>query len=436
MSSVEEKLASCGIAIPEILMPAEGIDHAKWAVIACDQFSSDIGYWQTVEQHVGESPSTLKMILPECYLGESDKRVPEINRTMNSYLKNGTLQDAGTGFVYMKRSTPWVDSRKGLIVALDLENYSYEPVADCQIRPTEGTVLERLPVRAAIRENASLDIPHILVLIDDPEDEIFSLLEKNKSTMEKLYDFEIPRKGGHLEGALVKDRDLIDQLAGLFQGLKDKNDFLFAVGDGNHSLGAAKQLWEKIKARGDEDIMNHPARWALVELENIHDSGLNFEPIHRVLFNVETDDLIGKLRAFDGFSINEVETRDDMVHLVEETSRTGKPGEFAVGILYGKKSYLLKMRNSSVSLAAEAFHSFLDPWLKNNSSVEIDYIHGNEVLNQLSDQKGNMGFYLPGIEKSSFFSLISQKGPLPRKTFSIGEAEEKRYYLESRKISR
>ena len=434
MSSAKEKLASCGMAVPEILMPEQGIDHSKWAVIACDQFSSDKEYWEKVKQHVSDSPSTLNMILPECYLDESDTRVPEINKTMRSYLEEGILKQAGEGFVYMERSTPCVSSRKGLIVALDLEDYSYEKGVKCQIRPTEGTVLERLPVRAAIRQNAVLDIPHILVLFDDPEDRIFSLLEKSKMNMAELYNFEIPQKGGHLKGFLADDSALLEKLSELFMELKEKNDFLFAVGDGNHSLGAAKQLWEKIKREGGEGIMNHPARWALVELENIHDNGLNFEPIHRVLFNLDTDTFMTELKGFSGFSVQEA---DNIVTMKEQVNGlSSKPGVFGTGILLDEKFYVLEMANNTVSLSSEAFHAFLDPWLERNAGIEIDYIHGDDVLKELSSNKGNIGFYLPCIDKSTFFSQISKKGPMPRKTFSIGEAEEKRYYLESRKIIR
>lgn len=433
MNSAREKLAVCGIALPEILMPAEGIDHAKWAVIACDQFSSDKAYWETVKEEVGGSPSTLHMILPECYLDEEAQRVPAINRTMQSYLDEGVLKKAREGFVYLNRSTPWVSSRRGLMVALDLEEYSYEAGAACQVRPTEGTVLERLPVRAAIREKAVLDIPHILVLFDDPDDNLFRLLEDHKEQLPKLYDFEIPRGGGHLEGALVEDGALIDKLSDILVRIREQSDFLFAVGDGNHSLGAAKQLWEKIKAEGGEDVMNHPARWALVELENIHDKGLNFEPIHRVLFGVEEESFLAELEAFPGFSVDPLPGRKQMKALVAKHAAS-KEADHAVGLLLGERCFLLRMANQEVSLAAEAFHLFLDPWLKAKGDVEIDYIHGEEALAELSKGDGNMGFYLPGIDKSTFFSLISEKGALPRKTFSIGEAEEKRYYLECRKI--
>ncbi len=433
MSSSKEKLQSCGLAVPEILMPREGIDYDKWAVIACDQFSSDKKYWKDVESHVGDTPSTLNMILPECYLDESDSRVPRINSTMREYLEKGILQEAGKGFVYLTRSTPWVKSRRGLMVALDLEEYSYEKGAECQIRPTEGTVLERLPVRAAIRKNAALDIPHILVLFDDPEDSIFSLLEKASDELPLLYDFDLPGNAGHLAGRLVSDENLIDRISDFFIQLKDRGDFLFAVGDGNHSLGAAKQLWEKIKASGEEDLMNHPARWAMVELENIHDRGLNFEPIHRVLFNVDREEILKDLNSFSGFSAEIVSDGKILKERVDELS--GK-GRHALGIIEGHRYWLLSMENSNVTLSAEAFHLFLDPWLEKHKNVEIDYIHGSDVLFQLSEKEENIGFYLPSIDKSTFFSLISRKGPMPRKTFSIGEAEEKRYYLESRKILR
>ena len=267
----------------------------------------------------------------------------------------------------------------------------------------------------------------------DPEDRVFKFLEEKKGEMKPLYDFDIPEKGGHLEGHMADKDEVLKGVAEIFTALNESNDFLFAVGDGNHSLGAAKQLWENIKAEGSENIMEHPARWALVELENIHDSGLNFEPIHRVLFDLDTEDFIKEMKSFRGFSLSPALGREEMKKLVE-ASTSERGGPFKIGVQQGETCSILSMENSSVSLPAEAFHEFLDPWLKRNSSIEIDYIHGDEVLQDLSSKNGNIGFYLPGIDKSSFFSMISSKGALPRKTFSIGEAEEKRYYLESRKI--
>lgn len=424
-----EKLAASGVAVPEILLPRKGASLQDWAVVACDQFSSDKSYWEAEKDRVAGVESTLNLILPECWLDESDKRVPEINKTMKAYLDSDVLASAGKGFVYLKRSTPYAECRKGLMVALDLEAYSYEEGAQCQIRPTEGTVLERLPVRAEIRKNAVLDLPHILVLLDDPEDRLFSFLEKKEAELKQVYDFDLAGDAGHLTGSLLSDEKDLEELASIFEELDSKSDFLFAVGDGNHSLGAAKQLWNKIKKETGD--MNHPARYALVELENIHDPGLHFHPIHRVLFDCDAEAFTEDLRAFPGVTL---EDAPSALAMEEQVKSLSSNGVFALGMMMKSGYSVIQLKNEKAFLASEAFHAFLDPWMEKGQFSEIDYIHGDDVLQELSMGDGNIGFYLPPVNKSTFFGFISSRGPMPRKTFSIGEAVEKRYYLESRKL--
>ena len=427
--NVNDRLARLGLIIPEVLLPVDRKALDKWAVVACDQFSSDKGYWESVKKNVAGVPSTLNLILPECYLDESDSRVPAINNTMKDYLEKDVLEKAGTGFVYLERSTPWTKNRKGLMVALDLEAYSYELGAECQIRPTEGTVLERLPVRAEIRKNAVLDLPHILVLIDDPEETLFSVLDNHKAQLEELYDFDLADGAGHITGRLVSDEKLLTELAAVFEKLNDKSDFLFAVGDGNHSLGAAKQLWNKIKEETGD--MNHPSRYALVELENIHDPGVRFEPIHRVLFESDVNKFKDDFSSRPGCEIRALSSLPEMRKYIEENMGQ-KP--FVLGMICGEEYSVLTIEDNEAFLPSEAFHKFLDPWAEAGNCSEIEYIHGEEALASLSLRKNNIGFYLPAVDKKSFFAFISSRGPMPRKTFSIGEAEEKRYYLEGRKL--
>lgn len=424
-----EKLAACGVAVPEILLPRKFGSLENWAVVACDQFSSDKEYWENEKKRTEGSESTLNMILPECYLDESDKRVPEINKTMKEYLDNDILGPAGTGFIYLNRSTPYASKRSGLMVALDLENYSYEIGAECGVRPTEGTVLERLPVRAEIRKNAVLDLPHILVLLNDTENKLFSYLEKREAELKKVYDFDLAGGAGHLTGSLVSDDRDLEALSDIFAELNKAGEFLFAVGDGNHSLGAAKQLWNKIKEETGD--MNHPSRYALVELENIHDEGVHFHPIHRVLFDCGLESFKADLLAFPGTAVSGVMTQDEMVQKVKTLS---SEGVFALGMMSAEDYSVVTLDVEDAFLASEAFHRFLDPWMEQGTFSEIDYIHGDDVLRELSAKEGNIGFYLPPVNKSTFFSFISSRGPMPRKTFSIGEAEEKRYYLECRKL--
>lgn len=425
----KEKLAACGVAVPDILLPLKFASLESWAVVACDQFSSDREYWENEKKRCEGCESTLNMILPECYLDESDFRVPEINKTMKEYLEKDVLGPAGKGFIYLNRSTPYAAKRSGLMVALDLENYSYEIGAECGVRPTEGTVLERLPVRAEIRKNAVLDLPHILVLLNDSKNKLFSYLEKRESDLKKVYDFDLADGAGHLSGSLVSDEKDMEALADIFSELDKAGDFLFAVGDGNHSLGAAKQLWNKIKEETGD--MSHPSRYALVELENIHDPGVHFHPIHRVLFDCNFDEFIADFTAFPGVSITEIDSQKNMEEKVKTLS---SEGIFALGMMTAGQYSVVTLENKDAFLASEAFHSFLDPWMVKGLFSEIDYIHGDDVLKELSQKDGNIGFYLPPVNKSTFFSFISSRGPMPRKTFSIGEAEEKRYYLECRKL--
>ncbi len=427
--SYEKALADCAVNIPDILLPKGGADLKKWAVIACDQFSSDSSYWERVKEQVDGSPSTLELILPECYLAEADSRVPVINRKMKEYLDQGILESRGKGFVYLNRSTPFTSGRKGLVVAIDLEDYSYEKGAQCQIRPTEATVLERLPVRAQIRKNAVLDIPHILILIDDPEDKLFRTLEERKGNFKGVYNFDLTGNAGHIEGLLVSRDEDLEAVSSVLTTLNSQGEFLFAVGDGNHSLGAAKQLWEKKKAEGAPQ--NHPSRYAMVEIENIHDRGVHFHPIHRVLFDCPVSPFMKDLEAFPGVSMEEVSSWES---LKEGVDMRAQAGEFILGMVSSRGYHLVRFASQEASLSSEAFHLFLDPWMKEGNFEEIDYIHGEDVLLELARGEGNLGFYLPCISKESFFKYISTLGPMPRKTFSIGEAEEKRYYLECRRL--
>jgi hypothetical protein len=425
----KETLEKCGIAIPEVLLPNKSVSLEDWSVVACDQFSSDISYWDKITNQTAGKASTINLILPECYLNESETRVPQINQKMLDYLSDGTLESAGTGFIYLERSTPCAPSRKGLVVALDLEAYSYEEGAKAQIRPTEGTVLERLPVRAEIRKNAALDIPHILVLMDDSESKLFNYLEQKKDSFQTVYDFDLADNAGHLKGSMVSNPEDLESLSQIFNDLNSQSEFLFAVGDGNHSLAAAKQLWNKIKSEGGD--LHHPARYALVELENIHDPGVRFEPIHRVLFDCSATDFEADFLAYPGTKIQKVDTFDKLVTKVNQFDISGK---FALGMISAEGYAILEIEDQKAALASEAFHSFLDPWLKLGKCSEIDYIHGDSVLQNLGEQQGNIGFYLAGVNKKTFFQFINTIGPMPRKTFSIGDAEEKRYYLECRKL--
>ena len=433
-----------GIGVPQTYLPKAGTDLTKWAVIACDQFTSQPDYWQKAAELVGEAPSTLKLVLPEVYLekpGEAE-RIQHIQSSMRSYLDKGILQPHA-GLIYVEREVAG-RARKGIVLCLDLEQYDYTKGSTSLIRATEGTIVERLPPRMKIRQGAALELPHILVLIDDPMRTVIEPLAQAKTGLESLYDFELMLGSGHLRGYAVSETleaRIVAALRNLAQpevfaakyGVgKDKPVLLFAVGDGNHSLATAKAVWEKMKPQVGLD---HPARYALVEIENVHDEGLEFEPIHRVLFGLKRNIYAAMQQYFgSNFSHTPVPHAQKMVDQVDHASGSKQ----AIGIISdgGWASYgVVEIRHPSSNLPVGSLQAFLDAFMKDGGAEKIDYVHGEEVVCQLGAQPGNAGFYVPGMHKSDLFKTVILDGALPRKTFSMGEAKEKRFYMEARKIT-
>lgn len=441
-----------GIQAPAVLFPDKSVDLAKWPVVACDQYTSQPDYWKTVEEFVGESPSTLHLIFPEVYLEQEGKeeRMEKINKNMKTYLAEGILKSLGSCFIYIDRQTSHSESRKGLILAVDLEKYDYNKGSHTLIRATEGTVIERLPPRIKIRENATVELPHIMLLIDDPEKTVIEPLAQKVEQFEKLYDFDLMMGGMHIKGYKIDSVEVISHIANALEKLADSDVFsakygvspengilLFAVGDGNHSLAAAKGHWENVKnTLSPGEIPDHPARYAMVEVVNVHDEGLKFEPIHRVLFNVDTDKLLNSMVEFfsyhssASYKLYETETEFDMdtAALKHDTSSHTIPFKAA-----GKFGAVI-VKDPTYTLEVGTLQSFLDEFIKLHREVRIDYIHGDDVVDGLSSKEGNIGFYLPSMDKRDLFRTVIIEGTLPRKTFSMGEAEEKRFYLECRKI--
>lgn len=428
-----------GILIPEIYLPKAGIDLHKWAVIAVDQFTSEPEYWEEVERIVGDSPSTFRITLPEIYLEQPglEERIERIQQTMHAYLQDGLLQPR-EGLIYVER-TFGGKTRKGLMLALDLEQYDYNKGAASLIRATEGTILERLPPRIKIREGAPLELPHILVLIDDPERTVIEPIAARKDSLEKFYDFDLMLGSGHLTGYAVPDESgVVEALRRLAQpeafaaryGLPPETPvLLFAMGDGNHSLATAKAIWEKNKAALG---MDHPSRYALVEIENVHDEALVFEPIHRVLFGLKRDVYAALDEAFGAeYAYQPVESAEAMIAAVNAASSQAQ----RVGLVGGGRGFgVLEFRNPCANLPVGTIQNFLDRFLKAGGAEKIDYVHGAEVTIRLGSQPGNLGIYVPGMSKSDLFKTVILDGVLPRKTFSMGEAREKRFYLEARRI--
>ena len=433
-----------GVLIPEIYLPRPGTDLKKWAVVACDQFTSQPEYWHEVEQLVGDAPSTLKLTFPEVYLEQPGKeeRIRSIQQNMRDYLAASILEPH-TGMIYVERSVAG-KTRRGLVLALDLERYDYTRGSSSLIRATEGTIVDRLPPRMKIREGAPLELPHILVLIDDPQRTVIETAAAARPRLRKLYDFDLMLDSGHLAGYAV-DEALEGSMLAALRGLADPHAFaakygvgpdqpllLFAMGDGNHSLATAKAVWEQLKPRLGPD---HPARYALVEIENVHDEGLEFEPIHRLLFDVKAD-LMASLRDFFGgrFAYERVADAAEMRGRVEQA---GDPAH-RIGLVRGgpQPEYgVIEVSQPSSNLPVGTLQAFLDPFLKAGGAGKIDYVHGAEVVQRLGAQAGNAAFHLPAMSKSSLFKTVILDGALPRKTFSMGEAREKRFYMEARKIA-
>lgn len=431
-----------GYQLPRVLLPKPGVDLHKWAVIACDQFTSEPEYWAEVAEEVGDAPSTYHITLPEVYLEtpEEDARVRSIRHTMHDYLTRDLFVE-WHGLVLVERTAAG-KTRHGLMLALDLEHYDYNKGSTSLTRATEGTILERIPPRVRIRSGAPLELPHILVLIDDPERTVIEPLVAARDHMQMLYDFDLMLGSGHLTGFFTADAVMQEQVVAALARLADPVAFarkydlpperavmLFAMGDGNHSLATAKAIWEQLKP---EVGLNHPARYALVEIENIHDAGLEFEPIHRVLFGV-TGDFLTALRAFypDRCHLVPCANVETMINLVNNETRP----EHTFGVVTPTGCHVAYVAQPPSNLPVGTLQAFLDTWSQQGGFAKIDYVHGADVTARLGSQPGNLGFYLPAISKDAFFKTVIVDGALPRKTFSMGEAKEKRFYMEARRIA-
>ena len=412
----------------DILLP-KNVDFSKWSVVACDQYSSEPQYWEKAEEIAKGSPSTLNIIYPEAYLNEpdGDKRIERINRTMEQYLSDGIFKEYTDSLIYVERTQKNGKVRRGIVGAIDLEAYDYSVGSQSLVRATEGTIISRIPPRQRIRKNAPLELPHILMLADDREKEIIEPLSEIKDSFEVVYDFELMQGGGHLKGWLLDDdakKDVLSKVEKLESeeefhakyGIDGKSVLAIAVGDGNHSLATAKACWEEIKKTlSAEQQQNHPARFALAELENLHDDALEFEPIHRVVFGVEPKSVI-----------------DAMYKYYPQISETDNGGQKIV-IVYQGIEKTVYITDAPLNLAVGTFQKFMDDYLSKNSG-EIDYIHGEDVVRNLTKSENTIGFVFDAMEKNDLFTTVIEDGALPRKTFSMGEAYDKRFYLEAKRI--
>lgn len=387
----------------DILLPAEKPE--KWAVIACDQYTSEPEYWENVRKTAGDAPSAFNIIFPEAFLGKNNaEKISKINSVMKSYLEGGVFKEYKNTFVYTERTLKNGKTRRGIIGLIDLDNYSYEKGSKALIRATEATVKERIPARVEIRRGAYLEMPHVMLLCDDPENLLIGGLASNIGNFECLYDFDLMCGGGHIRG-FAPDKAAAEALRRHTEELLRKNggDMLFVVGDGNHSLAAAKEC----AALGG-------SHYALVEVVNIHDDSLEFEPIYRVLFGVEPEKVI-----------------EDFTEKCGGEYRGADAQRFRC--VYGSTEKEISVRPAS-KLAVGTLQVYLDDYLKAHKGTEIDYIHGENSLKKLAETRNTLGFLFDGMKKEELFDAVRQDGSLPRKTFSMGEADDKRFYLECRKL--
>ncbi len=434
-----KKIEDFGLSVPEILLP-KNIDVSSWSVIACDQYTQDLDYWKKAEKSAAGKPSTLNLILPEVYLNSPDKpeRIEKIRKTMKEYLDGDIFSAPHKSMIYIERKTEFGRTRKGLIAQIDLETYEWKPFSKANIRATEATIVERIPPRMEIRRGAPLELPHIMLLVDDKDDLLVGGTGNNVKTKAPLYDGQLMCKGGSITGWAVESDEEIAGVTKAVEKIADKNRaadgsiFLFAVGDGNHSLATAKAVWDEYKEK--TGVTDSPVRYALVEIVNIYDKGLTFEPIHRVIFNADIEGLIKGLAE-------KLEGTASEVSGAAELEAAVKANWADFGFAYregGKQKYVL-LKTGIKELAVARLQPEIDAFLKNSAKAngvapEIDYIHGSEEVLKLGERENAVGILLPPIAKDSFFETINGRGPLPRKSFSMGEADEKRFYLECRKL--
>ena len=441
MGAVQDELAQFGLTLPDVLLPAESRDLERWAVIACDQFTSEPEYWNRVRELTAGQPSTLDLILPEVYLSSTDvsARIQSVHESMRRYLAQGIFRTHRETAIALVRDTPVVRGRKGLLLAVDLELYDYSAGSRSVIRPTEQTIVERLPPRIRVRSGAPLELPHILVLIDDPEMKVIEPVIDTATRGTPLYRTKLMLGGGHIDGYPVPRKAIEEQLLPALREFASPQNLatrygvtdapLLAVGDGNHSLASAKAVWEKLKSSGKVSS-DHPARWALVELINLHSPALPVEPIHRVIRRTEPS-------AFTRFVADRHSVQTHRVTGVDEAEQhilafTDSSIRFGVGDSNGWS--VLELSSAPGTLTVTLVQKLLDDYVAQNPSAEVDYIHGSEPLSRFAREPDTLSVLLPPIDRSLLIPTVLERGVLPRKAFSLGEAEEKRYYMEARII--
>lgn len=409
----------------DILVPKKSVNMNKWSVIACDQYTSEPEYWLQTNKIVDQNYSSLNLILPEIYLEDENvkEKIENIHKNMDKYLSDDIFDEYKNSMIYVERIQSNGILRSGIVGMIDLEEYDFSRGSTSQVRATEATVIERIPPRIKIRNGASLELPHIMILIDDENNTVIEPLSSLKSEMKELYNFELMQEGGQISGYLIDDQkcseiisslDMLGNPENFSQKYGCSDVLLYAMGDGNHSLATAKEFYEQLKRNNPEkDFSNHPARYALAEIVNLHSPALQFEAIHRIITNTDTAPLIEAM--------------------IKDLKLTDEPSEQCFKYIVNGKEYTAYIHNQTSNLTVGSLQKFLDNYLSENNG-KIDYIHGIETVKKLTEQKNSIGFILPDMSKNQLFPTVIKDGALPRKTFSMGHAQDKRYYIECRKI--
>ena len=420
-----DKIKNCFLPADILLPDFSSVEGRLWSVIACDQFTSEPEYWEAVAERVGDSPSTLNLMIPEVYLAESEERTVKAHAAMEEYLKNVLISHPDS-MIYVERTQSDGRVRRGIVGMVDLEDYEYTKGSTALIRATEGTVLSRIPPRVKVRREASIELPHVMLLIDDPDKTVIEPLADKANGFSVAYDFDLMIGGGHIKGSFIDEKTQDDIRNALWEiaspdamekkyGDKTLVPLLFAAGDGNHSLATAKASFEEIKARDGEAAMSKPARYALVEVVNLHDEALDFEPIYRVVFDADTEDLVRELKKY--------------IKVLN-----GKASPQKMLCIVGENEEEIVVDKPVQQLTVGTLQAFLDEYSEAHPEIEVDYIHGEKALRTLSAKENAIGFLFDGMEKDELFKTVIFDGALPRKTFSMGHAKDKRFYLECRKI--
>eukprot|EP00727_Mastigamoeba_balamuthi_P005703 m51a1_g1752 hypothetical protein (442) ;mRNA; r:224605-226319 len=429
-----------------ILIPQSGVDLTKWCVVACDQYTSQREYWAQAEALVGEAPSTLRLIYPEAFLNESEAdksaRIGRIQKAMGDYLARGLLQPVASPVLVERATHGNANVRRGLVIAVDLDAYEFGRTSQSLIRPTEETVVDRLPPRIRIRQGAELEVPHIMLLVNDADRKVIEPIAAAKASLEKVYSADLMLGGGHIDGyavagaALDNLRRALDEIVSPAWQKKHygegKAPLLFAVGDGNHSLATAKAIWEEKKKKGAHP--SDPARWALVEIVNVHDEAIVFEPIHRVLEHLGGRSVVEGLKAKLGADRVSFERLASPEAVLAAVRKHGNAAPHKFGYITKSQCGVITVTNPTATLAVGTLQPALDQFVKENHGVAIDYVHGDDVVVELGAHEDSCGILLPAMAKPELFATVMRMGIVPRKTFSMGEASEKRFYMEARKI--